>query len=79
MAKKATTGTKIAVQNFRRDGWSEYDIERYLAGVHEGGETWLARRIDAALRRAFRDGMRVSEANASENFVKLAAKYGVKL
>lgn len=66
--KKPSVGERIA--------WSIADAETYLPKE-------IARKIDAAVRRAFRDGMVAAPLNRGDPVdafgASLAAKYGVKL
>lgn len=71
--KKMTTGEKMALNICRQhpEAFTRNDRMR------------LSRRIDAALRRAFRDGVNAAPLNRGEPVdafgTKLATRYGVKL
>lgn len=72
-AKKATVGERIADAH-----------ERWITnGKYDNGDPHLARRIDAALRRAFRQGRCTRSCFKSgrncDGCKARAAKYGVKL
>lgn len=56
--KPATVGERVAIQYFKQQGWANHEIALYRAGllIDQNDSEWLARRIDAAVRRAVKRG-----------------------